>query len=396
MQEVECPQLPIRVLVANDHMGYEDSGLHGVGRLMIEWATAFDPRRVAVTACILREPGTLGEQLTRMDVPIIYFGDGRFNPISVWKFVKLIRHYQIDVLHLQGFGATLFGRVAGLLTGTPAIVHMHSYSEVAGYRFVGRVLDRLLTPWTALALAVSKPVKTFCVEQMGFRPEQVEIIHNPAPIYGFTPISEERLGRLRDQYGLEPNSPVVGTTSRLSSEKGLHVLLEAFALVLPRSPQARLLVVGDGPERTRLERQAQALDIRHAVIFAGFQSDVAAHLRLFWITAAPSIWEEPCPLSVIESLATGVPVVASRVGGIPEVIQDGETGLLVEQGNPRQLADAISCVLVDTALRQRLGEGCQAHNQRTSMRSHLDRMEALYREAAIGTGRTGKVSYVSE
>jgi len=363
---------------------------------MIEWATAFDPGRVEVTACILREPGTLGEQLTRRGVPIIYFGDGRFNPISIWKFVKLIRQYHIDVLHLQGFGATLFGRIAGLLTGTPAIVHMHSYSEVAGYRFVGRVLDRLLTPWTALALAVSKPVKTFCVEQMGFRPEQVEIVHNPPPIHGFTSISEERLGKLRDQYGLEPDSPVVGSTSRLASEKGLHVLLEAFVLVLTRLPRARLLIVGDGPERTRLERQAQALDIRRAVIFAGFQSDVAAHLRLFWITATPSIWEEPCPLSVIESLAVGVPVVASRAGGIPEVVRAGKTGLLVEQGNPRQLADAISCVLEDPALRQRLTEGCRAQDQLASMRCYLDHMEALYREAASRTGRARGASHLSE
>lgn len=249
---------------------------------------------------------------------------------------------------------------------------------------------------TALALAVSKPVKTFCVEQMGFRPEQVEVIHNPAPINDFAPVSEKRLERLRDLYGLELDSPVVGTTSRLSSEKGLHVLLEAFALVLSRLSRARLLIVGDGPERTSLERQAQALDIRHAVIFAGFQSDVAAHLRLFWITAAPSIWEEPCPLSVIESLAAGVPVVASRVGGIPEVVRDGETGLLVEQGNLQQLATAISRVLEEPILRQRLGEGCRAHDQRASMRCHLERMEALYREAASGTGRTRRASRASE
>jgi glycosyltransferase involved in cell wall biosynthesis len=360
---------------------------------MIEWATAFDPCRVEVTACVLREAGTLGEQLTSRGVPIIYFGDGRFNPISIWKFVKLIREHQIDVLHLQGFGATLFGRIAGLLTGTPAIVHMHSYSEVPGYRFFGRLLDRILTPWTALALAVSKPVKTFCVEQMGFRPEQVEIVHNAAPAYGFAPVSEERLGRLRDRYGLEPDTPVVGTTSRLSSKKGLHVLLEAFVLVLTRLPRARLLVVGDGPERTRLERQAQALDIRHAVIFAGFQHDVAAHLRLFWITAAPSIWEEPCPLSVIESLAAGVPVVASRVGGVPELIAHEETGLLVQYGNVQQLADAISWVLQEPVLRNRLSEKCRVYGERFSLHHHLHRLEALYRKVVRWTVRgAGAVS----
>jgi glycosyltransferase involved in cell wall biosynthesis len=357
---------------------------------MIEWATAFDPRRVEVIVCVLRETGALDKQLTSRGVPIIYFGDGRLNPISIWKFVRLIRQHHIDVLHLQDIGATFFGRIAGLLTGTPTIVHMHSYEEVPGYRFAGRLLYRLLTPWTALAVAVSQPVKTFCVEQMGFRPEQVEVVHNPAPAYGFAPVSEESLEKLRDRYGLELGAPVVGTTSRLSSEKGLPILLEAFALVLTRLPRARLLVVGDGPERTNLERQAQALDIRHAVIFAGFQHDVATHLGLFWVTAAPS-FREAFPLSLLESLAAGVPVVASRVGGIPELVRDGETGLLVEPGNPRQLADAISCVLEDPALRQRLSAGCQVHDRRVSMRRHLEHMEALYRAVTSGTGRTGRV-----
>jgi glycosyltransferase involved in cell wall biosynthesis len=363
---------------------------------MIEWATAFDPRRVEVTACVLREAGTLGEQLTGRGVPIIYFGDGRFNPISIWKFVKLIRQRRIDVLHLQAVGASFFGRIAGLLTGTPAIVQVHDVGGNRVYPRFSRFLERLLAPLTARVVAVSQPVKTFCIEQMGFRPEQVEVVHNPAPAHGFAPVPEARVQALRDRYGIDADIPVVGTMSRLSFEKGLHVLLDAFPLVLRKVPQARLLVVGDGPERESLEAQVQALALQKAVIFAGFQHNVAAYYRLFWITAAPSICQEAFPLSVIESLAGGVPVVASRVGGIPEVVQDGETGLLVEQGNSLQLADAISCVLEDPAFRQRLSEGCGAHDRRASMCRHLDHMEALYREAVSGIGRARGVSRSSE
>lgn len=375
---------PIRVLIACDRLGSEKVKIHGVGRLMVEWATGFDPDRVEVTACTLRKGGTAGEAFVREGVPLTFFGHGRLNPLSIVQLVRLIRARKIDVLHLQDFGAGMLGRIAGLLTGTPAVLQVHArYDEnSSGYPFLVQFMDRLLAPLTTCALAVSEPVAAFCVEKMGFRREQVTVVPNPVPRYGFAPPSEAEIAALRARYGISPETPVVGTTSRVERLKGLHVLIEAFAKVLQSVPEARLLIVGDGPDRAAFEASAQALGLGDRVIFTGFRRAVNAHLRLFSVTAVPSIWAEPFPLSALESLGAGVPVVGTRVGGLSDIVGDGMGGLLVPPNDAAALAGALVRVLNDATLREQLSRGGRLRSEKFSMQHHTARMEEIYRRAA--------------
>jgi len=376
----------LRVLIANDRLGRKPGTIHGAGRLMIEWSLGFRSTDVQATACILRAPDEVGKELLAEGVPFLFFGDGRFNPASLWRFIRLIRKEKIDVLHLQGYGATTLGRIAGLLTSTPALIHLHScYGDDGAYPAPARLADRLLRPVTSKAIAVSKPVRQFCIEELGFRPEQVEVLHNPVPTYGFEAPSGEEVEALRSEYGLADSGPIVGTISRLDPVKGIDVLIEALPRVLEVVPEARLLVVGDGSEKARLEGQARDLGLGKAVVFAGFRSDIAAHLRLFSLTAIPSVFQEPCPLSALESLAAGVPIVASRTGGMPELVEHGRSGLLVEPSDPADLAAAISRVLAEPALMADLRAGATLRAERFSLGSHLKRLERLYREAASGS-----------
>jgi len=360
-------------------LGYEDAKLHGAGRLMVEWTKAFDPQRVRVTACILREGGEIGEELKREGTPITFFGDGRFNPISIFKFMKAIRRDKIDVLHLQAFGASTFGRIAGLLTRTPTIVHSHAcYTyEKRGYPLYVKYIDRLLAPFTDRAIAISQSVKDFCVNYQGFKPEQVQVVHNPVPQCTRGTRSAEDLRRLRSEYRLEDDVPVAGAITRFYPVKGTHYLIEAFAQVVQALPRARLLLVGDGPDRAALERQARELGIAEQVTFAGFERDVEAHLQLCWVSVVPSI-EEGLGLAAIESMAAGVPVVASRVGGLPEVVTDGVTGRLVPRGGVDETAQAILQILGDDDLRKTMGDACRADSRRFSMERYVERMELVY------------------
>jgi glycosyltransferase involved in cell wall biosynthesis len=374
---------PIRVLIACDHIAYRDS-LHGLGRLMIEWVKGFDPARVQVIACCLREPGALGEQLSSEGVHLRFFADAPWNPISLAKLVWTIRREKIDVLHLNSFGANIFGRVAGWLTRTPTIVHVHDAreSEDAQYPPSVRWLDRTMAPFTSRAIAISPTVQNFCVEQMGFRPDQVELIPHGTPRQGFEPVPEERVQALRRKYGIADGQLVIGTTSRLFRPKGLHVLLEALPLVLQSAPDARVLIVGDGPMREKLEEEARELGVEHHVTFTGFQRDIAAHLQLFGMTVVPSTWQEPFGLCALESLAAGVPVVASRVGWLASFIEDEQNGLLVPPGEAKLLAQAILRLLGDARLRQRLGANARKGSAAFSMEVHMDRMEAAFRQVA--------------
>lgn len=383
-------QRPLRVLLVADKLGFKDVKLHGTGRLIVEWATAFDPSRVVVTTCVLRDAGDFGEELRRSGVPIHFFGDARFSPVTLWKLIRIIRAERIDVLHLNGHGASALGRLAGRLTGVPAIVHVHGDAAFApgGYPRYVRLVDNLLAPWTARAVSISEATREFCIRSMGFRPAQVEILLNPTPRLGHAGAVDERVRALRLRYGIRDDEPVVGIASRLYPVKGHHILLPAFQQVLRRVPAAKLLIVGDGPERANLEAQARSLGLSQQVSFAGFQEDIAAHLRLCWVTAVPSVHPEPFGLVVVESMAAGVPVIASRIGGLPEIVTDGVAGLLVEAEQPEALATAMVRVLEDSDLRHRLASRCIAESERFSMDHFVQRMEAIYREVVAVSGAT--------
>jgi glycosyltransferase involved in cell wall biosynthesis len=379
--EVPFSERPVRVLLVTDKLGYPGARLHGAGRLVTAWTQAFDPSRVRVVACALRDPSGLRAEFERDGIPITFLDAGRFDPRTIVRLIRLIRAYQIDVLHLQEFGASTLGRIAGLFTRTPSILHAHAEyttSAVGGYPIPLRLIDRALGPLAARVVAVSHSVAEFCVTHMGFRRQQVVVIHNPLPrpVRGADEAVE---AGLRRRYGLPADAPVIGAVSRFYPVKGIAFLVDAFARVLRVIPESRLLLVGDGPERDALESQARSLGIMEQVIFTGFQEDVEGHLRVCRVVALPSL-HEGLPLAAIEALNAGVPIVASRVGGLPEVVSDGRTGFLVDPGNADAIADAVIRILRDPILERNLKAQCLREAGRFSMQRFVARMEEIYRE----------------
>jgi len=185
-----------------------------------------------------------------------------------------------------------------------------------------------------------------------------------------------------------PESPnTILFAGRLSREKGVHVLLEAMPAVLRARPHAVLDVAGDGPRRPDLERQARRLGITSSVRFLGPRSPCELHelyerARVF---ALPTLWMENCPISVLEAMAHSRPVVATRVGGLPELVRDGETGFLFERGNPTDLATRILEVLAAPARARAFGDRAAAlHRELYSPRVHARRLAALYSTVAAG------------
>jgi glycosyltransferase involved in cell wall biosynthesis len=194
-------------------------------------------------------------------------------------------------------------------------------------------------------------------------------------------VDEAVLDSLRRDYHLPSGVPVVGSVTRFYPVKGTSFLLDAFARILRTMPESYLLLVGDGPERATLEAQARSLGIQGRVIFAGFREDIEEHLRLFNVAVLPSL-REGLPLAGIEALSAGVPLVASRVGGLPELVADGRTGLLVEAGDAAAIADAVLRILQDPELEKYLRTQSLIEARRFSMETFVTRMERTYREAA--------------
>lgn len=384
---------PVRVLIACDHMDF-DGALHGGGRQLIELTRALDRDRIEPTVCVLRAPSTLGLELRKEGLPLHFLGDGRFNPATLAKLIRLIRKERIQVLHLTDFGASTFGRLAGSFTRTPAIVQVishHSEYTARGFPPYVELAYRALAPFTSRALAISPSVKEFSVRHMGFAPDDVEVLYYPLPSHSFAEPSPGSVTELRERLGIATGDPVIGAVTRFHPVKGINFLVDAFARLSRSYPRARLILVGRGPEEERLRRQVRELGIDQQVVFTGFQRDVQRFVKLFHVSVVPSL-EEGFGLVALESLALGVPVVASRLGGLPEVVTHGKTGLLVEPADADAIAGAIARILENGELHRCMSEAGPTAAQRYSLDGYAGRLTEIYQELATSGASAATIS----
>lgn len=376
---------PVRVLIACDHIDY-DGALHGGGRQLIELTQALDRSRVEPTVCILRKATALGRELQQEGLPFEFFGHPRFSPASLPRLVRMIRERQIDVLHLTDFGAATFGRLAGILTRTPTVLQIishHSEHQARGFPRYVAFAYRALAPFTARTLAISETVKEFAIERMGALRDGVEVLSYPLPEHSFSAPELGEVAALRKLHGIGEGDPVIGCVTRFFPSKGIRYLLEAFARIHARVPAAWLVLCGQGPEEESLRDLARRLGITDRVIFAGFQRRPQRYVAMFDIAAVPSV-EEGFGLVALEAQALGKPVVASRVGGLPNIIADGRSGLLVEAGDVPGLTAALDRLLDDPALRERMGRAGVAEAQRFSLNRYAGRLTEIYQELSNG------------
>ncbi len=374
---------PVNVLIACDHIDF-DGALHGGGRQLIELTRGLDRARVEPTVCVLRRESALGAALREEGLPFRFFGDARYNPASLAKFLRTIRERHIDVLHVTDFGASTLGRIAGRLTGLPVIVQVishHSPLQPRGYPRVAELAYRALAPSTARALAISSSVKEFAVRRMGFRPDDVEVLGYPLPRHSWQEPTQREVREVRQRHGIADADLVVGAVTRFFAAKGIGYLVEGFARVVREVPRARLLLVGAGPDEAKLRASVECLGLGDRVVFAGFRRDAHCYVGTFAVAVVPSL-EEGFGLVALEAQALGVPVVASRVGGLPDVVADGKSGLLVEPADSDALATAIVSLLNDDATRARMHHAARRQAQRFSLDAYVERLTTLYHELA--------------
>jgi glycosyltransferase involved in cell wall biosynthesis len=354
---------------------------------MIEWSRGLLARGVDVTPVILRASPALQAVARQEGLPFLFFQRSAFDLRTVSDFVSLVRRRGIHVLHLQGHGSTMFGRLAARLVRRPAIVHVHADYRLSpkGYPWYVRTADRALAPGTALALAVTEQLIPFMVEDQGFRRDQIEVLRNPVDLERFRPPTDAERHEARGSLGVAPNAHVVTALGRLDRLKGVDILLEAWTDVATDHDSAVLLLAGDGPERPSLERMVETRRLP-GVRFLGQRADVRPVLWASDVLSMPSRYEA-LPMAALEALACGVPVVASRIGGIPDIVSDGENGLLVRVEDARALGSAVGALLADEARRQSLSAGALRLIEPHGLAGFAATLEARYAELAAGRRR---------
>ena len=291
---------------------------------------------------------------------------------------QVIKTIQPDLIHCHGFKAGLVGRLAAREIPAGVIQTVHNYPAWASGNQAARILLTAMERWLANStgqfITVSQALKQETLKLAGVAEDKVEVIYNGIEAGAFLN-GKKVAARLR--LGLNPTRLVVGTVARLAPQKGIGVLLEAMPMLIQWHPGLKAILIGDGPEHKELLLKSLKLGISESVIFTGFRPDLPQILPALDVYVQPSL-NEGLAISIIEAMAAGLPVVASRTGGIPELVWPGTTGLLAEPGNPRDLAEKINELLTNREKAARM-----AAQARERVTLEFDRDQMLARTTAV-------------
>ena len=371
----ETPARPPRLLLVVDSLE-----VGGAERHVVDLASALHRKGYEVeVACSIADG--LSKPLEEAGVPVRPLArrlvKRRVSLAYARGIRKLLREGRFDLVHAHIYASAVAAAIATRGTGLPLVVTEHT--EASWQNRWARRCSRWTYRRARRIIAVSTPIERRLIERDGVPPELVTLIPNAViPASGNPP---DLADTLPDGWS---ERPLVGVVARLQPEKGVATFLKAAARVSKVSPEARFLVVGDGPLREELLDLVGRAGLRERVRFLGYRTDARALTGLLDVLVVPSL-TEGSPLIVLEAMAAGVPVVASAVGGIPDQVRHGEEGVLVPPDDPDALAGALGALLEDPVRAHRLGEaGRRRTENEFSHEALVRRIEAVYRVALGG------------
>jgi glycosyltransferase involved in cell wall biosynthesis len=367
---------PLNILQVCDHLGWEGSRMHGVKRLFGWMIPRFDRDRFRVSLVSLRKKDLSEETLEQQGVDITYLERGKFDPLTLPALLKVIDRKRIDVLHLHGYGATTFGRMAGAIRRIPTVLHEHA--NLSATPWFQRIADRALEPFTDIALAVSQSTADFVIGARQIDPSKVKVVYLGVPLEEFSRLrTAEEIADARRELGIAPGEFAIGTVTRLHDSKGNSYLVDAAVDVLRQRPAARFFLVGEGPLLGELQDQAARLGLGDRFVFAGFRRDVARTLSAFDLSVFPSLWEGT-PITAFEALAMGKPIVSTDADGLLDILTPDHDALIVPKRDAAALAARIVDAMDRPAERARLGAAARQTGRRYDIDAFVRKMERLY------------------
>ena len=346
----------------------------GAEEMVLNLVRHLPPRFDPMVMCI-HEAGPIGTEIRATGVPFSVLGltPGISRPFDVLRLRNALDSAAPTIVHTFLLTGSLYGRFAAMMAGVPIVigteVNIYENKQPMHAR-----MERWLMRGTDAVVASAASVKDYYVKQVGADPAKVDVIYNAVDWTQLeTTVCRDEF---RKSAGVPIDAPVAGIIARLTEQKAHRVLFEAMAQ--PELSSLHLVVVGDGHLRDDLRSRAESLGIAGRVHFLGARRDLGNILAAIDIFTMPSYWEG-LPLSMVLAMGAGLPVVASRVAGIPEVVDHGASGLLVDPGNADQLARALALLVNDAGLRSRLGAAAKAFvTPRFGVDRYVDSIVSLY------------------
>jgi len=353
---------------------HDQKALGGAERFALALATRLPRDRFEPWMCAPRGVDPIAaRELDEAGVPFVTLG--RRAAWDVHRFsglFSLLRRERFHVLHTHMFGSNLWGAIAGRACRVPVVIaHEHTWSyegDPLRAWLDGRVIGRLVTRFIAVSSADAE--RMVSIEHV---PED-KVMMMPTC---YVPHPASSNGDLRAELGLRPGTPLIATASHLRPQKALEVLIDAHARLLQSAPDAHLVLAGDGDCRSELERHTVKLGLQDRVHFLGTRTDIDSILASVDIGAMSSDFEG-MPLFAFECWANDTPLVATAVGGLPELVDNGRTGVLVPRRNPQALAEALAGLLADEPRRERLASAAAARLEDFTIEAITERFATLY------------------
>ena len=373
-----CIANPLYIMHVIDKLSVSGSGLHGVTKALERWLRDLSFKGFRFEIISLRAPEPAGEIFEKLGIDVHFLDKGKFDPTTYSSLVSIIKKEKPDILHLHGYGASNFGRIASLLCKIPNIVHEHVY--IPNQPLYQTMADTILSPLTTKAIACSKSVRDFMVEDRKIKPDKLEILLYGLPLAEFKAPNLDKVQEIKSSLGIAPSQKTVCCVGRLqNSQKGQVFLLKAAALILKELPETRFLIVGDGPDLIKFQSVAKDEGIENNVIFTGFRDDIPTILELSDIFAIPSLYEG-FPIALVEAMNLRKPIVGFPADGIQEAITDGVNGFLVPFGNIRLLSERITYLLKNPKEAQDMGDKAWKVCQNYDISFSVQRLGEIYRE----------------
>lgn len=349
----------------------------GAEKLVYDLARRTDPSRFAVSVACLDEAGTLAPALAARGVPVdVLARRPGLDASLALRLARLARRRGARVLHAHQYTPFFYAVSAARLAGARCLFTEHGRHH-PDVRKPKRVMaNALLSRLAYRTVAVSEFTRRALIENDGFPPDRVEVLYNGVEVGAREALPPREV--VRASLRLAPDAPVVGTCARLSPEKNLPLLVEAFARLRQALPAARLVIAGDGPARPDVESRAAALGLGDSVRLLGFRNDVPAVVSALDVFALSSL-TEGTSVTLLEAMLAGRPAVVTRVGGNPEIAVEGQTAWLVESGDAAGFSDRLEDLLRHPARAAAFGEAARARVlERFTFEGMVHAYEALY------------------
>ena len=356
----------------------EDLKIGGLEKVISSIVLNLNKNKFTFEVWCLARGGEIANELIQKNVKVKIFAMSSYhNPLNIIKIANHLKKSKVDILHTHGYFASTFGRFAAILAKTPVII-THIHTTYYGFKKRNILIEKFLSYFTDKIVCVSESTRKFVEKIERIENNKICVIYNGSATNNGC--SEKTLIS-RSKLAISGNDFVIITVASLVANKGHKNLLDAITILSKKQKNLCLLVVGEGPLKNELKAYSNNLQISPRVIFTGLRKDVFSLLKLSDLFVLSSTEREGLGVALIEAMSQGLALIGTKIGGIPEVIENNVNGLLVAPENPCELADAILRMMTDKSKREKMAqEGKKIFKKKFSIQIMIEKIELLYDE----------------